>query len=81
MPLPNAAAANWVPSAEEAMPYQFALGAMVGVQVAPLFVEVQIPPFDCTAANRVPSAEEAMPCQIAPGAPDGVQLAPLLVEV
>ena len=37
---PSLTAANWVPSAEEAMEVQRLLGALVWVQVPPEFVEV-----------------------------------------
>src|SRR5216684_49213 len=65
MPPPPTTAASSVPSADEAMEVQPALGALDCVQVAPLLVEVQIPPLTgpdgwATAASRVPSAEAAM---------------------
>ena len=81
--LPLATAANFEPSADEAIEYQPNLGACVGrIQVAPAFVEVKIKLADRSAAtNFVPSAEEATDCQPVTGALFDIQVAPVSVEV
>jgi hypothetical protein len=43
---------------------QFTPGAVVGFQVAPELVEVNIPTPDAAATSFVPSAEEAMESQL-----------------
>jgi hypothetical protein len=63
------------PSADEATEDQFAIGALVNVQVAPEFVESEI--LENIATNLVPSDEPAMKN---PPPPKAVQFAPEFVE-
>src|SRR5262249_48323240 len=79
MPPEVAPTTSRMPSAEEAMEFQFVPGALrTCVQVFPLFVEVQIwPVVYTTAASRVPSAEQAMENQTEEGALVCSQVTPL----
>ena len=61
-------AANLAPSAEEATRNQPDWGALVCVQVAPEFVETQMPLLPAVATNLVPSADEATAVQFVSGA-------------
>ena len=63
-----------MPSADEATDFQPRFGALVLVQAAPEFVEVQIEPPWIAATNFVPSAEEATAFQLAMGALVNVQV-------
>ena len=52
-------ATSFVPSAEEATPNQFVMGAPLSCHVVPEFVEVEIAPGKAAATILVPSAEQA----------------------
>jgi len=55
---PAPAAANLLPSAEDATEAQFVMGASVAVQSIPELVEVKIVPPKVPTTNIVPSAEQ-----------------------
>jgi hypothetical protein len=74
-------ATSLLPSAEDATHDQNVFVALVGVHVAPEFVEVKIEPHLNAATSMVPSADEATEVQPPTGAVDAVQVAPESVEV
>ena len=81
MPAAPDTATNLVPSAEEATEVQYQLGALVWVQLAPEFVEVQIQLLKPAATNLVPSADEATEDRKLWGALVNVQVAPASFEM
>ena len=79
-------ATSLVPSADEATELQYSLGALVGSQVAPPFVEIAIKPGAprdqslATATHFIPSADAAAPVHLIDEL-DGAQVAPEFVEM
>lgn len=73
---PEFAAANFVPSADDVMEFQFAEITERLLQLSPEFVDVWIFPLLTTAANFVPSADDVIEIQF--WEPDGraVQISP-----
>lgn len=80
---PPATATSFVPSAEEATENQPVPGTLLDTQVAPEFVEVNIPLplYDAAAINFVPSAEEATDHHSTAGTLFDVHVAPESAEV
>jgi hypothetical protein len=74
-------ATRFAPSAEEATPLQYSLGALFDFHSPPKFVDVRIGPPYATTASLAPSAEAAIELHACPVMATGVQLAPALVEV
>ena len=63
--------------------FTICFGGLVGLQLAPLLLEVHMLPPLTAAASFVPSAEEVIPRQflVAPTEASSVQVAPLSLEV
>ena len=85
IPPPLMTAANFVPSADDAMDCQFSPGAPVNPQLVPASLEVQTPlPYvslSSAAARFIPFEDEAIEDQPALGALPCIQFVPELLEL